>query len=249
MPILEHIGELRKRLIAILLVVFVGLIIGLVAANPVYNYLMAQEPVNGLPLHTFSYWDGIGIYMKIAFIVALVLALPFTLFQVWSFVKPALEEKEQGAALRYIPFALLMLLLGFAFSYFVVFPMAYNFTTSVSERLGLVETYGVVQYFSFLFNIVIPISLMFELPLVIMFLTKLRILNPLRLRKMRRLAYFLMVVIGTFITPPDVISDLMVAVPLILLYEFSVFLSSIVYRKQLEKDAAWEEEFNSLQNT
>jgi sec-independent protein translocase protein TatC len=123
--------------------------------------------------------------------------------------------------------------------------MAFNFTTSVSRSLGLVETYGVMQYIQFLFNILIPISLLFELPLVIMFLTKLRILNPIRLRKMRRIAYFVMVLIGTIITPPDVISDVLVSIPLLLLYEISIFLSTSVYKKQLAADAAWEQGFDA----
>nr|WP_036711258.1 twin-arginine translocase subunit TatC [Paenibacillus pinihumi] len=245
MPILEHIGELRKRLIAVLFVFVIGLVIGLFIAKPAYDYLMSQEPLNGLPLHTFSLWDGIGIYMKFAMVIALVLTLPFTFFQVWAFVKPGLGELEQKATLRYIPFTLLMFLIGLAFSYFVVFPMAYHFTTEVAQRLNLIETYGVIQYLTFMFNIIIPISLLFELPMVIMFLTKLKILNPIRLKKMRRVAYFVMVLAGTLITPPDVISDIMVAVPLIILYEFSVFLSSMVYRKQLEQQAKWEEEFGS----
>ncbi|RXZ81574.1 twin-arginine translocase subunit TatC [Paenibacillaceae bacterium] len=246
MPVLEHIGELRKRLIAVLVTLLIGLVIGLLLADPVYDYLRSQEPVNNMPLHAFSLWDPIGIYMKFAFVIALVITLPFTFYQLWAFVKPGLGVREQRATLRYIPFALLMFLCGLAFSYLVVFPMAYTFTTAVGARMELVDTYGVAQYFTFMFNIIIPISLLFELPLVIMFLTRLRILNPLRLRKMRRVAYFLMVLTGTLITPPDIVSDLLVAIPLILLYEISVFLSAMIYRKQLAKDAEWEEEFSAL---
>lgn len=245
MSVLEHIGELRKRLIAVLSVFVIGLVAGLFIAKPAYDYLMSQEPLSGMPLHTFSLWDGIGIYMKFAMVISLILTLPFTFYQMWAFVKPGLGKHEQKATLRYIPFTLLMFLIGLSFAYFVVFPMAYHFTTGVAKQLNLVETYGVIQYLTFLFNIVVPISLLFELPLVIMFLTRLRIVNPIRLRKMRRIAYFVMVLTGTLITPPDVISDLMVAIPLIILYEFSVYLSSIVYRKQLEEQAKWEEEYGS----
>ncbi|MBW7455967.1 twin-arginine translocase subunit TatC [Paenibacillus sepulcri] len=245
MTLFEHIGELRRRLIYIILVLVLGMIIGLLVANPAYDYLMSQEPVNGMTLHAFSLWDGIGMYMKFALVIALVLVLPFIFYQAWAFVKPALGIKEQKSALMFVPFALIMFLIGLAFSYFVVFPMAFTFTTSVAEHLNLEETYGVTQYFAFMFNILLPISLLFELPLVIMFLTKLRILNPKRLRKMRRLAYFILILIGIIITPPDFISDSLVAIPLILLYEASVLLSSVVYRKQLERDRQWEEEFGA----
>ncbi|WP_219839046.1 twin-arginine translocase subunit TatC [Paenibacillus sp. R14(2021)] len=245
MTVFDHIGELRKRIIIILVVLVIGMIIGLWFADPVYNYLITQEPVKGMKLNAFSLWDGIGMYMKFALVIALIFALPVTAYQLWAFVKPALGVKEQKAALLFVPFVLFMFLVGLAFSYYVVFPMAFNFTTDVAKHLNLVETYGVIQYFSFLFNIVIPISLLFELPIVIMFLTKLRILNPARLKKMRKLAYFILIIVGIVVTPPDFISDSLVAVPLILLYEISVILSSVVYRKQLRADQAWEEEYGT----
>ncbi|MDQ6420107.1 twin-arginine translocase subunit TatC [Paenibacillus sp. LHD-117] len=242
MPLLEHLGELRKRLIYILIVLTLGLVLGITAAEPLYNYLMSLEPANTMTLHTFSLWDGIGMYMKIALVIALVITLPFTAYQLWAFVKPALRPIEQRSTLIYVPFALIMFLAGLAFSYFVVFPLAFNFTRTVSEHLNLEETYGIIQYFTFMFSILIPISLLFELPLVIMFLTAIRLVNPKRLRKMRRLAYFIMAVIGITITPPDFISDVLVIIPLVLLYEFSVFLSGLVFRKQQDADAKWEEE-------
>jgi len=245
MPLFDHIGELRRRLIVVLVVLVLGLIVGLVIAKPAYEYLMKQEPVNGFPLHVFSLWDGISIYMKFAFVIALIFVIPVAFYQVWAFVKPALKVNEQRAALGFVPMALVLFLGGLSFSYFVVLPMAFGFTTEVARSLNLEETYGITQYFAFMFNILIPISLLFELPMVIMFLTKLRILTPIRLRKMRRIAYLILIIVGTMITPPDIISDLLVAIPLILLYEVSVFLSGIVYRKQLAADAAWEEEFDS----
>jgi sec-independent protein translocase protein TatC len=245
MTLFEHIGEFRRRLIYILIVLVIGMIIGLLLADPAYNYLMNQEPVKGMPLHAFSLWDGIGMYMKFALVIALIITLPFAAFQLWAFVKPALREREQRAALTFVPFVLIMFLVGLAFSYFVVFPMAFNFTTKIANHLNLEETYGIVQYFSFLFSILIPISLLFELPILIMFLTKIRIVTPMRLRKMRRLAYFILIFVGVLVTPPDFISDLLVAVPLILLYEISVFLSGVVYRKQVEADKAWEEQYGT----
>jgi sec-independent protein translocase protein TatC len=160
-------------------------------------------------------------------------------------VKPGLREKEQKATLRYIPFVCFMLLIGLAFSYFVVFPMAFTFTTRMTENMHLIPTYGISQYFSFMFSLVIPVAIAFELPVLVMFLTKLRILNPKKLGKFRRYAYFILVVIATMISPPEFISHLMVAVPLIVLYEISVTVSRYVYRKQLIEDQALSEEDNN----
>lgn len=245
MSLVDHLAELRRRLIYIIIILVFGLILGLFIAEPTYRFLLEQEPAAGtLELHTFSFWDGIGLYMQIAFIIALVITLPFTVFQLWLFVKPALLPHEQKSTLKYVPFAIFMALLGLAFAYFVVFPLAFNFTRSVSASLGLSETYGVKQYFDFMFGILLPITVLFELPLLIMFLTAIRIVNPKRLRKMRKISYFVMAVIGVMITPPDFISDILVIIPLIVLYELSVWLSATVYKKQLEKDAKWQEEDN-----
>ncbi|OMF66369.1 twin-arginine translocase subunit TatC [Paenibacillus sp. FSL R5-0766] len=236
MSITEHLSELRKRLIYVLSIFVLGLIAGFFVADPVYQYLTKAESAKGFVLHAFSFWDGIGIYMKIAGLFSLIITLPFTVYQIWKFVSPGLKPRERKATLKYVPYVFLLFLTGMAFSYYVIFPMALAFTTAITEKMGLVETYGMKQYFSFLFGIVLPVSLLFELPLLIMFLTGLRILNPIRLRKMRRVAYFVLIFIAVVITPPDFISDLLVMIPLLLLYEISVLLSAIVYRKQLAAD-------------
>ncbi|GIP35142.1 Sec-independent protein translocase protein TatCy [Paenibacillus sp. J2TS4] len=243
MTLVEHLTELRKRLIWVIVVLVIAMIGGFFAAIHLLEYFKSVPPASEIEWNAFALWDGINIYMQFAFIIALIVVLPFTLYQIWAFVKPGLRESEQKATLRYIPFTVAMFLFGLAFSYFVVFKMAFQFTSTINRNIGLTETYGIIQYFSFMFNILLPISLLFELPIVVMFLTKLRILNPLRLRKLRRYAYMVLVIIGTVITPPDLISDILVIIPLILLYEFSVFLSGSIYRKQLEKDREWEEEY------
>lgn len=145
--------------------------------------------------------------MKIAMAVSLTVSLPFIVYQLWAFISPGLRQVERSAALRYVPYVFILFLLGIAFAYYIVFPMALSFTISITRSMGLEETYGIAQYFSFMFSLMIPLALLFELPLLVMFLTKLRILNPLRLRKMRRYAYFALVFIAVVITPPDFISD------------------------------------------
>ncbi|RIE00989.1 twin-arginine translocase subunit TatC [Cohnella faecalis] len=242
MPILEHIGELRKRILFCLIVFVLGLVGGLFGAQPLFDYLVAAAPVDNLELNAFSPWDAIGLYMKFAMLISLLVALPFAMFQLWAFVKPGLARKEQSSTLRYVPGTLIMFLIGLAFSYYVVFPMAFYFTENVTHSMGLQQMYGVTQYFSFLFNILLPISLLFELPVIILFLTRLGILQPRLLQKMRRYAWFALIVIGVIVTPPDFVSDSLVAIPLILLYEFSVMLSRIAYRKKLSAKSAEEED-------
>ncbi|TVY09795.1 twin-arginine translocase subunit TatC [Paenibacillus cremeus] len=241
MSLVEHLTELRKRLIWVILVLVVGMVIGLVFAQPLITYLKSIPPADTISWNVFSPWDAIKMYMNFALVMGLIITLPFSMYQIWSFLKPGLRVEEQKASLIFVPFALILFLMGLAFGYFVVFRMAFLFTSAISKNLQLTETYGIAQYFSFMFNILIPISLLFELPIVVMFLTKLRLLNPMRLRKLRRYAYLLLVIVATMITPPDATSAIIVSVPMIVLYEFSVFLSGVVYRKQLLEDQAREQ--------
>ncbi|MDF9842352.1 MULTISPECIES: twin-arginine translocase subunit TatC [unclassified Paenibacillus] len=240
MSVVDHLTELRRRIIYVLLVFTAGLIGGLFAARPVYLYLIDADQAQGFILHAFSFWDGIGMYMKIAMAVSLAVSLPFIVYQLWAFISPGLRPEERSAALRYVPYVSILFILGLLFAYYIVFPMALSFTITITRSMGLEETYGITEYFSFMFSLCIPLALLFELPLIVMFLTKLRVLNPLRLRRMRRYAYFALVFIAVVITPPDFISDFLVTIPLLILYEFSVFLSALVYRRQLAEDAARE---------
>ncbi|MCD1259545.1 twin-arginine translocase subunit TatC [Paenibacillus athensensis] len=245
MTLVEHLGELRKRIMWIVAVLVVGMVVGLICARPLIRFLKELPPASGISWNVFSPWDALRLYMNFGLAVGLLVTLPVALYHIWAFVKPGLRAEEQKASIAYIPAAFFLFLLGVAFGYFVVFPLAFYFTSSISKSLDINEMYGAAQYFAFMFNIILPLALLFELPIVVMFLTKIRLLNPKRLHKLRRYAYLLLVILSTVITPPDAISAILVALPLILLYEFSVLLSGFVYRKQLRQDAEWEREYGA----
>ncbi|WP_028550552.1 twin-arginine translocase subunit TatC [Paenibacillus sp. UNC451MF] len=233
MTLTDHIAELRKRILLVLLMVVVTMAAGLFIAPRILVYLKSVPPASGIAWNVFSPWDGIRIYMSIALAFSLAVTLPFALYQLWKFVNVGLKTNEQDAALKYIPFTIICFIIGFSFAYFVVFPMSFTFTTGIAKSLQFTETYGISQYFGFMFNIVLPLAVAFELPVVVMFLTKIGILNPKRLHTMRRYAYLVLVIVASLISPPEILSHLMVAIPLIGLYEISVWLSGVVYRKQL----------------
>jgi len=234
MTLTEHLAELRKRILLVLLVTVITMAAGLFIAPRILVYLKSVPPASAIAWNVFSPWDGLRIYMSIALAFSLAVTLPFALYQLWKFVTVGLKTNEQDAALKYIPFTIVCFAAGFSFAYFIVFPMSFRFTTGIAQSLQFTETYGISQYFGFMFNIVIPLAVAFELPVVVMFLTKIGILNPKRLHSMRRYAYLTLVIVASLISPPELLSHLMVAVPLIGLYEFSVWLSGMVYRKQLQ---------------
>ncbi|WP_245605548.1 twin-arginine translocase subunit TatC [Thermicanus aegyptius] len=232
MSLVGHLTELRNRLIYVTIYFIISFILGFVVAQPVVKWLQPRDLEN----YAFGLADAVMVYMKIAFIISLVLTFPFLLYQIWAFVRPGLKKNEQAIALRFIPAATLLFVLGLGFGYFVLFPMMIQFMVSLSASLGITMMLGINQYFEFMFNILLPIAIIFEMPIVVMFLTRLRILNPLRLRKMRKIAYFILIIIAIVVTPADFVSDMIVTIPLILLYEISVWISSLVYKKQLQED-------------
>ncbi|QTH43855.1 twin-arginine translocase subunit TatC [Cohnella sp. LGH] len=232
LTLLAHMNELRRRLIWICACFTLTVIGGMFLAKPMLQFLLAKPPANGMKMNAFSPWDAIGIWMKFALLIGLIVSLPIIMYHVWAFVKPGLHRSEQKATMKYIPFGVIFFVLGLAFAYYIVFPMAFYFASRLSKEMGLQETYGIGQYLSFMFNLLLPISLLFELPIMVMFLTRIKLLNPKTLKKFRRIAYLVLVVIATIITPPDIVSDFLVIIPLIVLFEFSVLLSIMVHRKQ-----------------
>ncbi|MBP1933933.1 twin-arginine translocase subunit TatC [Ammoniphilus resinae] len=235
-PWTEHLEELRKRIIFSAIYFFIATIIGFVYSADVVNLLKSGPVANQMDWHVFAISDALSVYIKVSIVIGVILSLPFLLYQLWAFVRPGLRIDEQKVALRFIPAATLLFLVGISFAYFVLFPMVLNFMLVMTKTLQAEETYGIMQFFSFLFSIVMPFGVLFELPIIVMFLTRIRILNPMRLAKARKIAYFLLVIIAVTITPPEFVSDFLVTIPLLLLYEFSIWLSKGVYKKQLKED-------------
>lgn len=144
--------------------------------------------------------------------------------------------------LAYIPALFCLFIIGLAFGYFVILPMIFQFLMQLGGDM-FVTSFTADRYFQFILNMTIPFGVLFELPVVIMFLTTLGILNPFVLSKVRKHAYFVLVLIAVVITPPDFMSDFLVTIPLLLLYEISISLSKFVYRRK-EREEKNQVDFN-----
>ncbi len=229
---IDHLKELRKRLLWILLVFVLSLLSGFLMAEPVLQYMKSAQLARSIEWNVFAIGDAFHVYLKISFVIALTVATPFAMYQVWRFISPGLSRIEQRVTLLYIPFVSFFFLTGILFSYFFIFPAVFQFMTSFSERIGAQEVYGINQYFSFMFRLILPIGIVFELPLIVMFLTHLNLLTPFKLKKARKYAYIFLLILAAMITPPDIVSHVLVTTPLILLYEISIFCSDIVFSKR-----------------
>ncbi|WP_027410635.1 twin-arginine translocase subunit TatC [Anoxybacteroides tepidamans] len=233
MSVYEHLGELRKRLIIVLLFFGVAMIASFFFVEPVILYLQKADEAKELTMNAFRLADPIKIYMQFAFVIALVLTSPVLLYQIWAFVSPGLYEKERKVTLSYIPLSLFLFLSGVSFAYFVLFPFVVRFMQDLASQLGIHQVIGINEYFEFLLQLVLPFGALFQLPVIVMFLTRLGIITPMFLSKGRRYAYLILLIVAAIITPPDVMSQLIVMIPLSILYEISIWISKIAYRKVL----------------
>ncbi len=234
---IRHLEELRRRLIVVG-ACFVTAFCGGMYASPRLLKLIRSHAGTDVQWNVFAYTDGLFVYLRCATLFALVLVLPVVLFQLWAFVKPGLTDREAKGTLMYVPASFLLFLTGLAFSYWVVFPMMLEFMQKMNRTVGAVETYGIDRYFSFLFSVVFPLALAFEMPLVILFLTRIGMLTPARLKQTRKYAYLGLAVVGSCISPPDFVSHLSVTIPLVVLYEISAFLSVRLYNRRAQPVAS-----------
>lgn len=232
-----HLTEVRKRLLIVFAWFVVTLSIGLYVSPRILRYMKSQPLVGEIEWNVFSFTDGLTIYMKCAFLVALLFTVPVLLYQVWAFVRPGLTDAEAKSTLPYIPVSFALFIIGVSFSYWVVFPMMIRFMIRMNHTVGAVETYGIDRYFSFLFEVVFPMAIAFELPVVVLFLTRIGLLTPQRLKMTRKYAYVGLAIIGSCISPPDMISHLSVTLPLILLFEISVMVAGWQWRTMQESPA------------
>ncbi|NMO95907.1 twin-arginine translocase subunit TatC [Paenibacillus lemnae] len=225
----QHLEELRRRLITIFTAFIVSMAAALLGVEHIYNWLVRNLDQK---LVLLGPSDVIWVYMVLSGVVGVIITLPIAAYQIWKFVQPAVPDASSRSVRLVIPLISIQFILGISFGYFVLFPMVLEFMERMADR-GFETMYTAQKYFAFLVHMTVPFGVLFEMPVVIVFLTKLGILNPERLAKSRKMAYFLLCIIAVTITPPDIMSDLIVIVPLFLLYELSIGISKAVYTKHL----------------
>lgn len=229
--LIEHLDELRKRLIITVAAFILFFIVGFTYVEEIYKWFVRDLDVKLIVLGPS---DIVWVYFMLAGVIAIAGTIPILAIQIWLFVKPALKPVERKISLSYIPALFALFIVGLSFGYFVIFPTVLNFLIELGGEM-LVTNFTADKYFRFIMNMTIPFGVLFELPVVVMFLTSLGIINPYVLQKIRKYAYFILIVTAVIITPPDFISDFLVTIPLLFLYEISIGLSKIVYKRKLRK--------------
>ena len=227
----DHLIELRKRLILSLVFFIVSFIVSLLWSADIYKFLTSNF---NNKLIVLGPNDILWIYLTLAGLCSFTFSIPFICYQIWAFIKPALKEREARALLAYIPAVFICFSVGLAFGFFLVTPAILNVLLSIGDDLFNTQLTA-QNYLSFVINTTIPIAILFEFPVIVAFLTSLGILTPTFLTRNRRYAYFILIVIAVVITPADFISDIVMSIPLILIYEISIIISKYIYNKRGEK--------------
>ncbi|MBY7143535.1 twin-arginine translocase subunit TatC [Virgibacillus sp. NKC19-3] len=231
MNLTGHLSELRNRLIVTVIFFVLFFIIGFIFVQDIYWFFVNDLDFD---LVVISPGEIIWIYFSMAGMIALIGTIPILSFQVWAFIKPGLTSTERKASLAYIPAIFLLFIAGLVFGYFMFIQLILPFLLSLNEGM-FNEMFTVDRYFKFLLRITLPFALLFEIPIISMFLTSIGILTPEFMQKNRKYAYLILIIIGTIVTPPDFILQIVVAIPLVILYEISIYLSKVVYRKKQRK--------------
>lgn len=231
MPFLDHLDELRGRLIWSLVAIIVGLIIGLIAVAQFDILGIVERPIRDLlPMDQLSFTSPITpfvITLKLGFIVGLILVFPFLAYQGWRFLSPALYENERRFAVPSIAAGSLLFIAGVCMAYFVVLPLGLNILLGwYSDRLNPVIMIG--EYLNFATKLILAFGLIFEMPVVLVFLSLLGVVTPEGMAKYRRHAVVVMAVVSAFLTPADPYTMLAMMLPMLLLYEASIVMSKML---------------------
>ncbi len=222
---LEHFEELRKRLILSCFFVLLACIVVYRFIDTLLAYVI--RPVGHL---IFTYpAEAFLARISLTFWAGICLAFPFILYEIWRFVSLALTEKEKKYLFLFGPLSIVFFILGAVFAYFVMIPFSVEFFLNFSSEL-IVPMITVDKYISFVGTMIFSFGLVFELPIILLFLTYIGIATPAFLIQKRKIMIVLIFIVGAIITPPDVVSQILVSVPLIFLYEIGILISKMVYR-------------------
>jgi sec-independent protein translocase protein TatC len=232
-PMVAHLLEMRNRLLQCILVVLF-IFLGLFAySNELYLYLsdplVANLPLNSSMIAT----DVTSPFMtpfKLTLVLSIFAAMPFILYQVWAFVAPGLYKREKMIVVPLFLSSVLLFYAGMAFAYYLVFPLVFTFFTSVSPDGVLVMT-DIRSYLDFVLKLFFAFGLSFEIPIAIIILSWMGLVDPSRLGKKRPYIFVLCFSLGMLLTPPDVISQILLAIPMWLLFEFGLVLSKAISSK------------------
>lgn len=228
LTVIDHLDELRGRVLRFLFVYFACCVLAYPLTAGILPYII--RPVGTVVFNAPG--EAFAAYMMLTLLAGFIIVLPYFLYQVWAFAWEALTVKEQKLIVFFGPLSLMFFLAGGVFAFYVIVPFAIKFLLGFSSQY-VVPMISINSYISFVASLVLSFGIVFELPLVLVFLVKIGIATPAFLKHFRRHAVLGILVLSALLTPPDIVSQLLMAIPLIILYELGVLFSVMAYQKRM----------------
>jgi len=237
MSFLDHLEELRWRIVKAAIGIVLGGIIAAIFIDWIMNTILLKPATLTNPpleLQNIKPFGQFSLYMEVIITCGVVISIPNILYQIWKFIEPALKPNEKKYVSSIVFFSSLCFITGIVFAYFVMLPASLGFFAQFGSTI-IKNIIAVDEYYSFIISVMLTAGIVFELPMVSFFLSKIGILKPSFMRKYRKHAIVLILLIAGIVTPsPDVTSQLLLGIPLFLLYEISIIICKYSQKKEPE---------------
>ena len=233
--VVTHLDEFRSRLMYSLLAIIIVSLGSFFFSEYILNFINRPYLATGHKLNVFNLTEGFILRLKAAFIAGIFVGLPVIVFHLWRYILPAINKQDRKFARLSIIAAIILLYGGMAFTYFFILPFAVKMLLSFTP-VDMTNTIGASKYLSFVLLFSLGMGIMFELPIIIMILTRIGIVSPAFLISKRKYAIILLWIISAMITPPDILTQSMIAIPLMLLYELSIIISKVMVKRKKKKE-------------
>ena len=232
----EHLAELRTRIIYALIALVVGVGVGLYFSQALFNFIIAdivkEAAEGGTSLIQLSPADTFMVQLRLGIITGIILAIPVILYQIAAFVLPALSGGERALLWVLLPGMVFLFGLGWSFGWFVVLPITRRFLEGFATASGVATTFTPRTYVDFIMGINNPLGIVFQLPLVVLILSKIGLVTARFLRRVWKYAVLVIFILAAFISPPTIIDQILLAIPMLILYEISIWLARLVEKKR-----------------
>ncbi|MBI9072853.1 MAG: twin-arginine translocase subunit TatC [Melioribacteraceae bacterium] len=235
MSFLAHLEELRWRIIYSLIGVVVGAILSWIFIDfLINNILLVPAEKAKISLQNLKPFGQLFLYIQVAIMTGIVLSIPNLFYQLWKFIAPALEANEKKYVNRIVIFSSFCFITGIVFAYYIMLPVTLQFAGEFGTE-AIENNFAVSEYFTIIISVMLAAGVIFELPMLSFFLSKLGILTPEFMRKYRRHAIVIIMILAAILSPgADPVAQVLLAIPLTVLYEVSIFVSKTVQKKKLE---------------
>lgn len=238
MSFLEHLEELRWRLMYSIAGLLIGTIIAWIFIDFLVDGILLLPARNaGIKLQNLQPFGQLFLFFQIAIITGLVFTIPNVFYHVWKFVGPALRDNEKKYAFWVVTFSSICFISGIVFAYFIMLPLTLKFAAQFGSA-EIENNFAVTEYFSIIISVMLAAGFIFELPMMSFFLSKIGLLKPHHMRKYRKHSIVAILLAAAILSPgTDPIAQIMLAIPLVILYEISIFVSKFSQKKQIEEES------------